>query len=523
MSRSRLAIARGTAAALVAAALTLGCGMADNRPDGRGLVSSTVSVAYCCDEWLMAPHWGMPAKHMVFLPLTATDEHGDVVGRLARSWEHSPDYREWTVHLRSDVRWHDGRPVTAHDVAWTLDFLRHPEVMSQAADAYEVTVVDDTTYRIRYERQGAGSPLDDYTVYYPRHLLEGLDPAKFAEWEFWKSPVGNGPYRYVRHQAETMMELEANPDFYAGKPPIDRVFLKFISEAPVTGLLAGQLDVAPNVNRLDVLRLRGDPRLVAYPIPPPHRAEAIFWEHGWPPFDDPRVRRAATLAIDRREILRALELPADLPLTDVIYTPRQFLRRDLPPALEPDSAEAVRLLEAAGWRDRDGDGIRDRGGEPFRFTALATQGSDAEPLAVLVQAQLRRFGIAMELQLLAGDAMARWSGGREVGARFRNHMMLAPGSGAASSATWFGRESRIGYRRLEVAERLEAMAETMNPDLVDALHREIWPYFQEDLPATFLHPVVWWTVADRRIRGLGREHVLDPVMFMEELWVEENQ
>lgn len=65
------------------------------------------------------------------------------------------------------------------------------------------------------------------------------------------------------------------------------------------------------------------------------------------------------------------------------------------------------------------------------------------------------------------------------------------------------------------------MAATMNPERIDELHRETWPFVQADLPATFLQPTVWWTVAHRRIQGLGRRYVLDPVMFVEELLVEE--
>ena len=73
------------------------------------------------------------------------NENGALEGRLAKSWEHSPDYRSWTIHLRTDVRWHDGVPVTAHDVKFTLDLLSHPDVLQESPDAYTVTVLDDST------------------------------------------------------------------------------------------------------------------------------------------------------------------------------------------------------------------------------------------------------------------------------------------------------------------------------------------------------------------------------------------
>ena len=86
-----------------------------------------------------------------------------------------------------------------------------------------MTVLDDSTYTITYHKGVlAGSPFNYYTVFYPRHLLEGLDPTEFSNWDFWTHPVGNGPYRYVRHIPKTMIEFEANPDYFLGQPKIER-------------------------------------------------------------------------------------------------------------------------------------------------------------------------------------------------------------------------------------------------------------------------------------------------------------
>ena len=163
---------------------------------------------------MLNPVHDMEAKYLVFLSLMTVDQHGSLQGRLARSWEHSPDYREWTFHLRTDVRWHDGIPVTAHDIAFTIDLMRSSSDTDY--NAFElVTVQDDSTVTIRPRTSRI---FRSDMVFYPKHLLEGLDPARLVEWEFWKQPVGNGPYRFVRLEPETMMEFEANPDFFLGGP-----------------------------------------------------------------------------------------------------------------------------------------------------------------------------------------------------------------------------------------------------------------------------------------------------------------
>lgn len=196
-----------------------GCGRGEDRPSAN---DSTLTVLYPIDEYGLGPAWSAQSMFLVFSPLVARNEQGELEGRLARSWEHSPDYREWTVWLRSDIAWHDGVPFTARDVKFTLDLLSRPETGWAARGAYSVSVLDDTTYRMTSTgtptRSAIGNPLDDYTVFYPKHLLEGLDPAQFYEWEFWKQPVGTGPYRYVRTIPHTMIELEANPAYFRGKP-----------------------------------------------------------------------------------------------------------------------------------------------------------------------------------------------------------------------------------------------------------------------------------------------------------------
>ena len=143
----------------------------------------------------------MPAKFLVFLPLVTRNEKGELEGRLAQSWEHSADYREWTYYLRRGVRWHDGRPVTAHDIKFTLDLL-----ISQLYPIDSATLLDDWTIKVRAPAWSLAG-LDTWLVYYPRHVIERLDPKKFNHWDFWTRPVGNGAYRYLRHVPKTLMEI----------------------------------------------------------------------------------------------------------------------------------------------------------------------------------------------------------------------------------------------------------------------------------------------------------------------------
>src|SRR5579864_2540479 len=396
-----------------------GCGQ---RRDETRTEHSTLTILTEQDEWDLGPGQDDPPKLLVFLPLVARNGMGEIEGRLAESWEHSPDYHTWTVHLRKDIRWHDGVPVTAHDVKFTMDLYMHPAVLMTPPGAFTLTVLDDHRYTIAYHRRATntgklcGSPMeDDYTAYFPKHRLEKLDPKDFNSWEFWTHPVGNGPYRYVRHMSKTMMELEANPDYYRGKPKIERVVLKFgdpSATGAITELLSGNVDAVPRVNRMELLRLKGDPRFRLYDAAMDQTSEGdgvilILWNERELPFRDSNVRRALTLAIDRRELHQVLNLPESTPIFDVIFTERQFQRCELPEPLPCDPEQAKRLLDEAGWRDQRGIGLRERDGSPFKFIALVNPNLGGDRAAVYIQAALRRVGVQMDITVLEWEALFR--------------------------------------------------------------------------------------------------------------------
>ena len=525
VARARLSTIRTLFALPMVLALTLaniGCSPSSDRARADGS-TLTILVSGGWDERILSS-WGDSPNYLVFLGLAREDETGEQQPRLAERWEHSPDYRTWTYHLRRDVRWHDGIPTTAHDVKFTLELMAHPDVLRGTdfiVNIESITVLDDFTLTINYAIPTGVE--NAYIALYPKHLLEDLDPREFFSWDFWTHPVGNGPYRYVRHVPKTMMEFEANPDFYKGKPKIERLVLKFGPDTQLQELLSGNVDAVHHFATTQIPGLGEDPRFrLYYSERNDNWVHGIFWNQRHPLFRDPIVRRALTLAIDRRELLEVLDYPPDLPIFDVLFTGRQYRRRQLPEPLGYDPELAQQLLEAAGWQDEDGDGVRERAGAEARFTLIAQRLNNVnlgERAAVYVQDQLRRVGIRMDVQILDSS--------------LKNQRVLAGEFDAALHRTsrhwyrillrnWFGEGSPLGYHNPEIVRLLLENADTgFDPEAADRIYRELWEIFRADLPITFVHTHIHHFVAHRRLQGLSSPWGAEPIRYMEDLWLED--
>ncbi len=496
--------------------LAAACGAPADRAQTR---DSTISLAYCCGERVLNPMMDTNARMLVFLPLARHDEKGELEGRLARRWEHSADYREWTFHLRTDVLWHDGTPVTGHDVAFTIDLWAHPEVNWYGAAGVESTAVpDDSTVVIRYGQSMDALQYQPWLVYYPRHLLEGLDPGEFYDWEFWLRPVGNGPYRVTRTVPATLMELKANERHYEGKPPIERVVLRFVDGAGLTELMGGGVDILTEVEPGQARQLAEDPRFRLYHSASTGMGLAVYWNHRSPPFADPQVRRALMPAVNREELRSVLGFPEDMPILDGPFSLRQLARGEISQPVAYDPVEAERLLIEAGWVDGDGDGVRERAGRALRFTALVSDQPARRQIGVSVQAMLRRVGVHMEVQSLEGSVVFR-----KVQAGEFEAAVLPTGIPADWLQHYFGAESLLGYRSPEVGTLVDRLAINAEPEILDRIFGELTDIFRRESPALFLFPSVQFVLATRRVQGLSSPWRAHPTPYMDALWLEDRR
>jgi peptide/nickel transport system substrate-binding protein len=402
--------ARLVAALLAAGAATPGC--AAPRPADTLVLASGSDLESANPVVTVHPMSRQVQRHVLFLPLVHLDEALRPVPALARAWTWSPDRRVLTFRLRTDVHWHDGVRTTARDARFTFEAVQDPATGSpRAGDLRGVSsleVPDDSTFIVRFREAPPTLPLVFAEVPpVPEHHLRHVPRAQWRAAPFSTAPVGNGPFRFRDRTPGVRWRFERNAahPLALGGPPWARLLVVTVVDEASTklaGLVSGDLDVA-GVSPATAALVRRDPLLVLE-TPPVLFTTFLVFNTTRPPFDDPRVRRAVALAIDRRRLVDAAVAGFGVPSRQLVppgvfvpettaAAPTAALREQL-----TDTAAAARLLDDAGWR-RDADGWRHRAGRPLAL-ALLTAGSGELAAEQLLQADLRALGMALTLQPL---------------------------------------------------------------------------------------------------------------------------
>jgi len=319
---------------------------------------------------------------------------------LATGWEWSDDGHEITFHLDTTAVWTDGVPVTAGDVIFSWQAQTSPEIAWSIAGAKDaitaVEAIDAHTVRFRFDRAYPYQLMDaNEGLIVPAHAWRDIPFGQWREVDWREEVVSAGPFQLVRHVPQQELVLERYDDYWKpGRPYLRRVVWRPVPSRKtlLNQLLTGDIDVFNGVAPLDAQRVQQgtDLKLVVFPD---RGYSQIRWNLRRPLFDDPNVRRALSMAIDR-----------DL-IVDVVY--RGFARPSVGPVLsnmwafnhqlEPlpyAPAEARSLLEEAGWRDTDDDGLLDRNGLAFEFEILANSENEVrQDICLLVEENLARIGI----------------------------------------------------------------------------------------------------------------------------------
>ena len=484
----------------VFAALSLtACGSADTARDSTLVYGSG---DYTSINPIMNEHCEI--KHLLFDGLVKRDGEGGLAANLAESWSYDAETLTYTFRLRENVRWHDGERFTAEDVKFTIEAIMDPangsENYPNYAEVSEIRILSDT--EVAFVLSEPNFAFLDYMTMsiLPEHRLRGED---MWESDFFKAPVGTGPYRLQSWDAGQAITLVKNEDYFDGTANIDTVIFKIVTDdaAKALQLRSGELDLA-QVTPKDAVSLQdaeglelfnmatADYRGILYNFRNP------FWQ------ENADLIPAISLCIDRQAIVDAVLLGKGFSA----YSPIQRNRYNYDGAerYEYDPVQAAAAFKAAGC-EKDGEGFWCREGRRIGFTVNASPGDQVRiDMARIVAQQLREAGLEVTAQVPAEGI--DW-GGQECciigwGSPFDadDHTYKVFGTGMDANYS--------GYSNPEVDKYLKLARQTED----DAQRAEYYRQFQialAEAPAyTFLCYIDAVFAARSNIRGIDRDTVL---------------
>ncbi len=432
----RRSMAAAAAAMVIAAATFTGAGAQSPTPPADEKV--TFIFGDTAEPSSLNPMRGYNALDFYFwaytyhLPIGFGVRDLEAVPDLVTDVETSEDGRTFTYTVRDDLTWSDGEPVTAQDLAFTLDLYKNnhaylPQNYLRLMESVEA--VDDRTVVLRSTLPTSlysGSVPYLYTYILPEHIWDELEqPKQFAN----VPSVGSGPFFIAEYKRGQFVRLERNPYWEGPEPGMDEVIYRIFKneDAQAEALKQGEIDFAYFDSASVYNSLEGEPNVGRHVGSIPsfdeigmntgsafQAPEGRFEPHGdgHPALQDPTVRRAIRMAIDSQEIADKVLLGYSEPGTTIVPPVTISGARWVPTeeeAIRFDIPGANALLEEAGYRDTDGDGVREmpNGGEPlvFRYYTL-TSDQNTIKTAPFVQGWLRQIGIDTEISAMSTGRMS---------------------------------------------------------------------------------------------------------------------
>ncbi len=453
-----------------------------------------------------------PVTSQLFTPLISEKPNGKVRPAIAESWIYSEDLSSITYTIAKGATWHDGRPVTAEDVVFTVEQIKNSENNSPLAQklSYIESVEALNPRQVRFNlKQVYAGELQSTNIYpIPKHILEKEE--EIANSDFNVDPVGSGPYKMKEWNRGKWIELTANSSYYRGRAPVDRMV--FYTPSSMEELLAelkeGNVDLAFNMppgNNYDTLSSYSK-------VLSPGKSYVYI---GWnlERFPDKKLRQALSIAIDRSGIISDV-LKDYGQIVNGPITPEHWAYNPNLKNIRHDEEGAVDLIEQAGYSKRRGN----RYYQGLNIRILVEGGDDIRrKVAESVVSDLRGIGVqASVITLSSLDFIDRlfkkdfdaYIMGWNVEKEFNPFQIWGSD----------GMYNFVGYKNEKVDELIGEALLSLDREKAKRAWYEFQEIIRDDLPYTFLYAPQEITLVKKNIQGIGEDDKRPVVSFVDELW-----
>jgi len=457
---------------------------------------------------------------LIFSGLTRTDDQGELQPDLASNWTVSPDGLVYLFQLRSDVRWSDGEPLDADDVLFTMGLMQDPEFpgvpyLGTLWRTVKVEKVDD--HAVRFHLEQPLPTFADFTTIgiLPEHVLGNVSARDLSTLPFNIQPVGTGPFLLQSISAERAL-LVPNPRYVPPpgtrnarreQPYLAGIEFRFYPtyERLLTAYQSGEVQgisyvppyLFPDAAALDSLNLYTT-RLSGYQLVYLNLQNS----ESSPFFQDPRVRQALLLGLDRQALIDKALYGQGIVANGPIRPWSWAYDSELPPA-QHDPLQAEALLAEANWVDTDGDGIRDKNGHPFKFTLLTGDDPIFAQLGYAMAEQWERLGISVQVEPL-GAGLSDHLRARDFQAVLVELLLYGdPDPYPLWHQTQIeGGQNYGGWDNREASEALEQARYLTDRDQRKGYYDEFQRIFVQEVPALIIAYPTYTYAIDESVRNV---------------------
>lgn len=459
---------------------------------------------------------------LIFNGLTRADERGVIKPDLARGWEISPDGLIYTFTLRSDIAWSDGAPFSSADVIYTVQTIQSSDYpgLTDIASLWRtvaITEVNPTTVRMQLSQPFA--PFLDYTTIglLPAHLLQDVSASDLPTAQFSRQPIGTGPF-VLNELTPDRATLVPNPRYYGQRPYLGSLQLQFYRdhESALAAYERGEVEGVDQITPELLTRARTLPKLNLSSAQLAGMT-LVFFNLSKPQFQDKRVRQALLYGMDRQKIIDEI-LQGQGILGEGPILPNSWA---FDPAIKEypfDPLRAAALLDEAGWKDTNKDGVRENGAQPLAFSLIVNTDDPARAkIAEQLAADWKKIGAQVDVQLVSRTALVQDAlRPRKFDAVLYGVAQLPadPDPYALWHSTQTPDKSEVGrnysgWENAEADDLLQQARGTADQAQRAALYRQFQTLFMEDVPAAILYYPVYTYGIDQRLRGVQLSPLLD--------------
>ncbi len=470
---------------------------------------------------------------MIFNGLVRLNDKFEPVPDLAESWDISGDGKVWTFHLRPGVKFHDGAELTSDDVLFTYQLITNPDIDSPWRSSYNLVerfeTPDRYTFKVILKEPSALFLIRMEREIVPKHILEGVN---LRDTQFNRHPIGTGPFRFLKWDENGTITLEANPEYFEGRPYLNRIvaYSNYNSLEHIwVHFIRDEVDLIWNMRFDDYRLIKDNPGFRTFVF-----IGNVYYALGYnlkdPLLKDKRFRDALAMGIDVQRMIKrvdkgygSMEDGVGVRVTGPFH-PNSWAFNNTVQPVPYKPREALKILKELGYEDRDGDGFLDKDGKELSIRILVDLRDERmQRVFMSLHQNLYEMGILLKPQVYDNDMKLREEF-LDKG-NFQTYLMIFQYAVDPDDAAkyWHSKglvaEKWWGYNNPELDRLFDSGRVELDKDRRSKIYQEVHRIIYEDQPTLFLYTPFTFYGVSTKFGGIKRSSSYMPIWMLKD-WYE---